>query len=118
MDKFEIKSGRFIANKGDEELYNVRLSKVKELVRPCCHGCGDFTSEFADLSAGNVGSPDGWSTVVVRTQRGEDALKAAEKAGLVEIKPIEEGKSGLGLIKRLAKKKRRDAKKHLDEGAT
>ncbi|MCW3978181.1 MAG: Coenzyme F420 hydrogenase/dehydrogenase, beta subunit C-terminal domain [Candidatus Bathyarchaeota archaeon] len=118
VDKFEIKSGRFIANKGGEELYNVRLSKVKELVRPCCHGCGDFTSEFSDLSAGNVGSPDGWSTVVVRTQRGEDALKAAEKAGLVEIKPVEEGKSGLGLIKRLAKKKRRDAEKHLEEGAT
>ncbi len=120
VDKFEIKSGRFIANKGDEELYNVRLSKVKvkELVRPCCHGCGDFTSEFADLSVGNVGSPDGWSTVVVRTQRGEEALKAAEKAGLVEIKPIEEGKSGLGLIKRLGKKKRRDAEKHLKEEAT
>lgn len=118
VDKFEIKSGRFIANKGDEELYNVRLSKVKELVRPCCHNCGDFTSEFADLSVGNVGSPDGWSTVVVRTQRGEEALKAAEKAGHLEIKPVEEGKSGLGLIKRLAKKKRRDAEKHLEEGAT
>lgn len=118
VDKFEIKSGRFIANKGGEELYNVSLSKVKKLVRPCCHGCGDFTSEFADLSVGNVGTPDGWSTVVVRTQRGEEALKAAEKAGLVEIKSVEEGKSGLGLIKRLAKNKRRDAKKHLEEGAT
>lgn len=118
VDKFEIKSGRFIANKGGEELYNVRLSKVKELVRPCCHNCGDFTSEFADISVGNVGTPDGWSTIVVRTQRGEEALKAAEKAGLVEIKPVEEGKSGLGLIKRLAKKKRRDAEKHLEEGAT
>jgi hypothetical protein len=36
----------------------------------------------------------------------------------VEIKPIEEGKSGLGLIKRLAKKKRRDAEKHLKEEPT
>ena len=118
VDKFEIKSGRFIVNKGGEELYNVRLSKVKELVRPCCHNCGDFTSEFADLSVGNVGSPDGLSTVVVRTQRGEEALKAAEKAGLVEIKPVNEGKSGIGLIKRLAKKKRGDAEKHLEKGTT
>jgi coenzyme F420 hydrogenase subunit beta len=118
VDKFEIKSGRFIANKGGEEVYNVKLSKVKKLVRPCCHGCGDFSSEFADLSVGNVGSPDGWSTVIVRTQRGEDALKAVEEADLVEVKPVEEGKAWLGLIKRLAKKKRRDARKHLEEGST
>ncbi len=82
---------------------------MKELVRSCCHVCGDFTAEFADLSVGSVGSPDGWSTVIVRSQRGEQALEAAEKAGLIKIKPVEEGKSGLGIIKRLAKRKKRKA---------
>jgi coenzyme F420 hydrogenase subunit beta len=115
VDKFEIKSGKFIANQKGKEVYSVKLSKVKELVRPCCHECGDFSSEFSDISVGNVGSPDGWSTVVVRTKRGEEALMSAEKSGLVEVKPIEEGKAGLGLVTRLAKKKRKDAQKVLEK---
>ncbi len=109
VNKFVIKKGRFIAYKGGEEVYNTKLSNMKELVRSCCHVCGDFTAEFADLSVGSVGSPDGWSTVIVRSQRGEQALEAAEKAGLIKIKPVEEGKSGLGIIKRLAKRKKRKA---------
>jgi coenzyme F420 hydrogenase subunit beta len=115
VDKFEIKSGRFIANQGGETVHRVRLSKVKQLVRGCCHSCGDFTAEFSDISAGNVGSPDGWSTVIVRTDAGEKALKAAESAGMVEIQPVEEGKGGLGLIERLAVKKREDAEKSGEE---
>jgi coenzyme F420 hydrogenase subunit beta len=111
VDKFEIKGGRFIANQGGETVHRVRLSKVKQLVRGCCHSCDDFTAEFSDLSVGNVGSPDGWSTVIVRTEVGEKALKAAEKAGLVEIRSVEEGKSGLGLVERLAVKKREGAEK-------
>jgi coenzyme F420-reducing hydrogenase beta subunit len=49
--------------------------------------------------------------VIVRTDVGEKALRAAEKAGLVEIQSVEEGKSGLGLVERLAVKKREGAEK-------
>jgi len=109
VDKFEIKSGRFIANQGGEEVHKVKLAAVKGLIRPCCHTCGDYTAEFADISVGNVGSPNGWSTVIVRTDIGEEYLKAAEKAGLVEIKPLEEGKRGLPLVERLSNMKRTNA---------
>jgi coenzyme F420 hydrogenase subunit beta len=118
VDKFEIKSGKFIAREGDKEVHNVKLSKVKELVRSCCHICDDFSSEFADISVGNVGSPDGWSTVIIRTKRGEDALMAAERSGLVEVKPVEEGKAGTGIIKKLAQMKKDAAKKSLEEKAS
>jgi coenzyme F420 hydrogenase subunit beta len=109
VDKFEVKNGRFIANKDGGEIFKVKLPKVKELVRPCCHSCGDFASEFADISVGNVGSPDGWSTVVVRTERGAEALRGAERAGGIEIEPVKEGKGGLGLVTRLAKLKKKGA---------
>ena len=115
VDKFEIKSGKFIARKGEEEIHNVKLATVKELVRPCCHSCGDFSAEYADLSVGNVGSPDGWSTVVVRTEVGERALRSAERAGLVEIKAVDEGRRGLGLVNRLANNKRKNAAEHPEE---
>ena len=70
----DIKSGRLIANQGGEAVHRVRLSKVKQLVRGCFHSCGDFTAELSDISAGNVGSLDGWSTVILRTEVGEKAL--------------------------------------------
>jgi coenzyme F420 hydrogenase subunit beta len=109
VDKFEIKRGRFIAQKDGEVIYKTKLSKVKELVRPCCHGCGDFTSEFSDLSIGNVGSPDGWSTVIVRTKHGEQVLMAAERCGLIELQPIKDDDSGRDVIIKLAKiKKKQD----------
>jgi coenzyme F420 hydrogenase subunit beta len=118
VEKFEIKSGRFIAHQKDGETYRARLRKVKELVRPCCHGCDDFSSEFADIAIGNVGSPNGWSTVVVRTKKGEEALKAAEKNGLLEVKQIEEGKKGMGIILKLASMKRSQAQEHVKEASS
>jgi len=110
VTKFDIKKGRFIAYQDGEAVYSVKLSRVKEHVRPCCHLCDDFAAEFADLSVGNVGSPDGWSTVIVRTERGEVALRAAEKGGLVEVKLLEEVKPGLKSVIKLAKRKKKGAK--------
>jgi len=111
VTKFEIKSGKFIAHQGGEVVHETRLKNVKKLVRPCCTHCDDFASEFADVSVGNVGSPDGWSTVIVRTERGEGALRAAEKAGLVEVKPIDEVKPGMDIVLKLAKMKKKEALK-------
>jgi coenzyme F420 hydrogenase subunit beta len=109
VDKFEIKGGRFIAIQDGEVIHKVKLAAVKGLIRQCCHTCGDFSAEFADLSVGNVGSKNGWSTVIVRTDVGEEALEAAKNAGLVEVKSLDEGKRGLALVEKLANMKRKDA---------
>jgi coenzyme F420-reducing hydrogenase beta subunit len=47
----------------------------------------------------------------VRTDVGEEALGAAEKAGLVELQPLKEGKRGLSLVEKLATNKRKDAER-------
>lgn len=112
LEKFEIKNGRFYAYQSGETVFQVKLHRVKDLVRNCCQGCDDFTSEFADISVGNVGTPVGWSTVIVRTIRGKKALNSAEKAGLVEIQPVKEGKTGLDIIYRLASIKKEKAVSH------
>lgn len=109
VTKFEIKNGRFYAHQGEELVHRTRLKNVKKLIRPCCHVCDDFASEFADISVGNVGSPDGWSTVVVRTDRGEKALTSAVEAGLIEVEPVEGFDAGETLVHRLAKMKRDEA---------
>ncbi|HXW38196.1 MAG TPA: Coenzyme F420 hydrogenase/dehydrogenase, beta subunit C-terminal domain [Acidimicrobiales bacterium] len=42
-----------------------------------CDECADFLGRSADLSVGSVGSMEGWSSVLVRTERGRRALDNA-----------------------------------------
>jgi coenzyme F420 hydrogenase subunit beta len=111
VTKFEIRDGKFIANYEKEVAFETKLKNVKKLIRPCCDRCQDFSAEFADISVGNVGSPNGWSTILVRTNKGEENLKAAEKKRLIEVKPLEEFTPGIVLVKKLAKRKKKNAKK-------
>ena len=106
VTKFEIKNGRFYAWSGEERLHRVKLSAVKPLIRPNCTHCRDFTSEYADISVGNVGSPAGYSTVIVRTERGKKALESAIKSGLIEAEPITDFDKGKTPVHKLAEMKK------------
>jgi coenzyme F420 hydrogenase subunit beta len=51
-----------------------------------CDECADFLGSAADLSVGSVGSPDGWSSVLVRSGAGAAALaRAADRLELREL---------------------------------
>jgi coenzyme F420 hydrogenase subunit beta len=51
-----------------------------------CDECADFLGRGADLSIGSVGSPAGWSSVLVRTQAGIDAfLRAGDRLEVREL---------------------------------
>jgi len=52
-----------------------------------CDECADFAGRAADLSVGSVGSPDGWSSVLVRTPEGAAALDRVRAE--LELAPIE-----------------------------
>ncbi len=109
ISKFAISKGKFIAYSAGSEAINVPLAEVKDYVRGSCHHCQDFTAELADVSVGSVGSPDGWSTVIVRTAVGEELFKAVVEEGLLEVKPISEVKPGLDLVVKLSKRKKEQA---------
>jgi coenzyme F420 hydrogenase subunit beta len=106
VTKFEIKKGRFYAWAGDEYLLRAKLSEVKTLVRPTCNFCRDFTSEYSDISVGNVGSSAGYSTVIVRTDKGKAILESAIKSGLIEAELIEDFDKGETLVHKLAETKK------------
>ena len=55
---------------------------------------------------GNVGSDPGYSTVLVRTERGKQALESAVKAGLIEAGSIDDFEKGESLVHKLAEMKR------------
>jgi coenzyme F420 hydrogenase subunit beta len=52
---------------------------------PGCAKCEDFTAECADISAGNIGSPDGYTTLITRTETGSDITAIAIDSGFIKI---------------------------------
>jgi coenzyme F420 hydrogenase subunit beta len=52
-----------------------------------CDECADFVGRTADLSVGSVGSLRGWSSVLVRTERGRRALGAAR--GRLDLRDLD-----------------------------
>jgi coenzyme F420 hydrogenase subunit beta len=60
-----------------------------------CRICPDSTGEFADISCGDPWyrelkeNEQGWSLVVVRTERGKEILREAMKAGYVNLERVE-----------------------------
>jgi len=82
------------------------LASLEAAVRPGCHACTDLTAVDADISAGAVGSPKGFTTLVVRTPEGKAFADRALASGRL-VKG--EGTVDLAAIEKLAgtKSKRR-----------
>lgn len=55
------------------------LSNLRSAIVKGCHTCRDYTAELADISIGSIGSPEGWSTVILRSKKGWELLRDAEQ---------------------------------------
>ncbi|MFX1592075.1 MAG: Coenzyme F420 hydrogenase/dehydrogenase, beta subunit C-terminal domain, partial [Promethearchaeota archaeon] len=55
-------------------------------MRQACSVCKDFTNIYADISFGGLGSPDKFTTVITRTQKGKDIVHKTLNKGI--IKPL------------------------------
>lgn len=109
--KMDIGKGKFWVYTRWGETKAIKLKETHPYEQIACHVCTDYTAELADISTGSVGSPDGWSTVFIRTARGEEFFNKMVEDGYLEVKPIEEVKPGLGLVEKLAlTKKEKNAK--------
>lgn len=75
--KVQIARGKFLIQAEGRE-HSCRVSELHELVREGCDYCGDLVSRLADVSIGSIGSPEGFSTVVVRSLQGERLLEGLE----------------------------------------
>lgn len=88
------------------EILEIPLDEIRPFIRPSCQVCADMTAEFSDLSVGTVEGESEWNTVVVRTDRGEELLSLAQKAGVIETKPLPEENLAHLLEASLLKKRR------------
>lgn len=71
--KMNFHKGKFVVTT-TKETKEVPIKDVAPLARKGCGFCLDYTSYYADISVGSVGSDDGWSTIFVRTENGERYL--------------------------------------------
>ena len=107
ITQYRIEKGHLWLYLKDEEVIKIPLEKAKKCMRKNCQICMDFTSEQSDVSVGSAGSPEGWSTVIIRTEKGLKLIEAAENDNYIETKPISE--DGLKIMEKLAKEKKSES---------
>lgn len=83
IEKLNIKEDLIVKLKNGETKH-IPLEKMTRFVRQACLICNDFSNDFADISFGGLGSPEGWTTLVIRTELGERIYSEAIHHGFIE----------------------------------
>jgi len=86
----------------DDRKTEIPLKALEACVRPGCHHCTDLTAEDADISAGSIGSPKDYTTLIIRNSRGSGFVERAVKNGLL----VAGDSVDKGVIEKLAEQKR------------
>ena len=100
-EKTQIHKGKYIV-KVDGKEYSCNVRELGKAVENGCVFCDDFTAKLADVSVGSVGSDDGYSTVIVRSDVGKKLL---DKLDLVRGGINKEEITKLAILKKNRAKK-------------
>jgi coenzyme F420 hydrogenase subunit beta len=83
--RVNIKEDFILTMKSGVSLH-IPLKEIEEIARPACLACRLFANDYADISVGGLGSPDGYTTVMIRTIKGKEMFADALYHG--RIQPI------------------------------
>ncbi len=103
-----IKRNRFKVYCGADCVIDVHVKELQAYMSVPCWYCIDYVAELADISVGAVGSQDGWTTVIVRSEMGQKLFDSAVKARAIEAVPIEQVKPGIDFVIKISNKKKRE----------
>jgi coenzyme F420 hydrogenase subunit beta len=87
--KINLKEDFVITTKNDG-VKHIPLSELEKVARPACFACTDYANDYSDISVGGIGSPEGYSTVVIRNEIGQKLYSNAVRNGY--IKELDIGK--------------------------
>ncbi|MDQ5815169.1 MAG: Coenzyme F420 hydrogenase/dehydrogenase, beta subunit C-terminal domain [Actinomycetota bacterium] len=104
IEKVNVKGKVIVTLKSGEDI-NIPLKQARPYANEWCHHCPDFAAEHADLSCGGLGM-EGWTMILVRSEVGQDYLKRAVDAGVLELRDADEEPAALEVMDRLALKQR------------
>jgi coenzyme F420 hydrogenase subunit beta len=82
IDKLNVKEDVIISLR-DGVTTHVPFDELEEMARPACLACTDFSNDYADLSAGGLGSPSGYTTILIRTPKGSRIYAEALRQGYI-----------------------------------
>ena len=92
IDKINVKGDLIVTLNGGDGVradrgrttVHLALDELEEMARPACLACTDFANDYADLSAGGLGSPSGYTTTLLRTREGNRIYGEAVSRGYIE----------------------------------
>jgi coenzyme F420 hydrogenase subunit beta len=107
IEKVNVKEDFMLRMKSGVTI-RVPFEEIEDIARPACLVCRDFANAFADLSVGGLGSPDGYTTVIIRTALARSVFTRAVAQGYIELaQRSERSEEGmLALIESAAARKR------------
>ena len=103
IEKFQIEKGYIFLLLKTKETVKIPLSVAKRVIRKNCSICVELTSETSDISIGSIGSEEGWSTLIIRTEKGEEIVNGALEQKFIEAKELNE--TQFELLNRIAETK-------------
>lgn len=98
--------GKVVTDIKDGTRIETPLLEARVYQRHQCNYCGDFSAEHSDISAGGVGA-DGWTILIVRSERGERIFKRTIEKGYLEVRPASEFERSMKVLKRLTETQRK-----------
>jgi len=102
IQKINLKEDFLARLRGGTEVH-IDLDDLGPVVRPACLACTDFSNYAADISLGGIGSPDGYTTTIVRNHMSQRLINQAVSQGYLE--EIEQ-KGAVEAIEGMAERKR------------
>ncbi|MBQ2962322.1 Coenzyme F420 hydrogenase/dehydrogenase, beta subunit C-terminal domain [Methanobrevibacter sp.] len=103
IEKFQIEKGFVFLLLKTKQTVKIPLSVAKRIIRKNCNICVELTSETSDISIGSIGSEDGWSTLIIRTEKGEEIVNGAIEQKFIEAKEFNEAQ--FDLLNKIAESK-------------
>ncbi len=65
---------------------HIPMKEIEEIARPACLRCEYFANDYADISVGGLGSPENYTTVMIRTIRGRMMVADALTKKSIELR--------------------------------
>ncbi|MHA2184484.1 MAG: dihydroorotate dehydrogenase electron transfer subunit [Promethearchaeota archaeon] len=109
FQEYGISNEEIIKIRADKEEFKMKVhsnSETKDIplnylydksIRNACFSCSDYTSSFADISVGNIGSEKEWRTLIIRTERGKEIFDLAVEKGYLKANSLSKSNEELVL---------------------
>ena len=73
-----------------QKIVHIPFNELVNYIRPACHSCLDFTNVYSDISFGGLGSPDKFTTVIPRTEKGKQLFQKALDKNIIKNLKLDE----------------------------